>query len=327
MHFNEETVNKMRYYVGIDLGGTNIKAGVVDEEYRILGRGKKKTAVPRPAEEIMDAMAACADQAVKDAGLSWADIEAVGVGVPGTANEKTGVVEYANNLYFENVPMRDYLSQKLGKSVCITNDANAAALGEVLAGAAKGARDAVVVTLGTGVGGGIIIDGKLFSGFNYGGAELGHMGIQPGGRECTCGRRGCLEAYASATGLVKTTKEVMDQHPDSLMWELYRNNGERVSGRTAFQAAAQGDRAGQLAVDIYVSQLGYGLASIVNILAPQILVIGGGVSHEGENLLKPLIKEILPQLYVRDPQKQTRIVLATLGNDAGLIGAAFLSRQ
>ncbi|MBQ1237685.1 MAG: ROK family protein [Oscillospiraceae bacterium] len=317
----------MKYYVGIDLGGTNIKAGVVDEEYHILGRGKKKTSVPRPAEEIMDAMAECAEEAVKDAGLGWDDIEAVGVGVPGTANEKTGVVEYANNLYFKDVPMRDYLSEKLGKNVYITNDANAAALGEVLAGAAKGASDAVAITLGTGVGGGIIIDGKLFSGFNYGGAELGHMGIVVGGRECTCGRRGCLETYASATGLVKTTKEVMDQNPDSLMWEEFHKNGDHVSGRTAFLAAGRGDKAGQQVVDTYVAQLGYGLASIINILAPEIMVIGGGVSHEGENLLKPLVAEMLPQLYVRDPAKQTRIVLATLGNDAGLIGAAFLGKQ
>ncbi len=316
----------MGYYMGIDLGGTNIKAGVVDDAFRIIGRAKAKTGIPRPAEEVMDAMAECAKAAAADAGVPWEQIQQVGIGVPGTANEETGVVEYANNLLFENVPMREYLQKRLHKEIDITNDANAAALGEVLAGAARGASNAVAVTLGTGVGGGIIIDGRLFTGFHYGGAELGHMGIVLGGRKCTCGRRGCLEAYASATGLIRSTKEAMEAFPDSLMWELARENGGNVSGRTAFLAAGRGDAAAQAVVNDYIQHLGYGLASIINILAPEILVIGGGVSNEGENLLRPLVECVRPQLYIRTPEKQTRIVLATLGNDAGLIGAAFLSR-
>ena len=158
----------MGYYMGIDLGGTNIKAGVVDDAFRIIGRAKAKTGIPRPAEEVMDAMAECAKAAAADAGVPWEQIRQVGIGVPGTANEETGVVEYANNLLFENVPMREYLQKRLHKEIDITNDANAAALGEVLAGAARGASNAVAVTLGTGVGGGIIIDGRLFTGFHYG---------------------------------------------------------------------------------------------------------------------------------------------------------------
>ena len=316
----------MGYYMGIDLGGTNIKEGVVDDAFRIIGRAKAKTGIPRPAEEVMDAMAECAKAAAADAGVPWEQIRQVGIGVPGTANEETGVVEYANNLLFENVPMREYLQKRLHKEIDITNDANAAALGEVLAGAARGASNAVAVTLGTGVGGGIIIDGRLFTGFHYGGAELGHMGIVLGGRKCTCGRRGCLEAYASATGLIRSTKEAMEAFPDSLMWELARENGGNVSGRTAFLAAGRGDAAAQAVVNDYIQHLGYGLASIINILAPEILVIGGGVSNEGENLLRPLVECVRPQLYIRTPEKQTRIALATLGNDAGLIGAAFLSR-
>ena len=312
--------------MGIDLGGTNIKAGVVDDAFRIIGRAKAKTGIPRPAEEVMDAMAECAKAAAADAGVPWEQIRQVGIGVPGTANEETGVVEYANNLLFENVPMREYLQKRLHKEIDITNDANAAALGEVLAGAARGASNAVAVTLGTGVGGGIIIDGRLFTGFHYGGAELGHMGIVLGGRKCTCGRRGCLEAYASATGLIRSTKEAMEAFPDSLMWELARENGGNVSGRTAFLAAGRGDAAARAVVNDYIQHLGYGLASIINILAPEILVIGGGVSNEGENLLRPLVECVRPQLYIRTPEKQTRIALATLGNDAGLIGAAFLSR-
>ncbi len=316
----------MDFVLGIDLGGTNIKAGVVDENFQIIGRAKAKTGIPRPAEEIMDAMDQCARQAAADAGVSWEKISRVGIGVPGTIDEKAGVVEYANNLPFQNIPMREYLQKKLHKQIDITNDANAAALGEVLAGAAKGALNAVAVTLGTGVGGGIVLNGRLYTGLHYGGGELGHMGIQLGGRLCTCGRRGCLEAYTSATGLIRSTKEMMQAHPQSLMWKLAEQNGGKVSGRTAFLAAGQNDAAGQAVVDAYIEQLGYGIASIINILAPEILVIGGGVSHEGENLLRPLVECVRPQLYVRTPKNQTRIVLATLGNDAGLIGAAFLHR-
>lgn len=316
----------MDFVLGIDLGGTNIKAGVVDEDFHIIGRAKAKTGIPRPAEEIMDAMDQCARQAAQDAGVSWEKISRVGIGVPGTIDEKAGMVEYANNLPFRNVPMGEYLQKKLQKPIDITNDANAAALGEVLAGAAKGALNAVAVTLGTGVGGGIVLGGRLYTGLHYGGGELGHMGIQLGGRLCTCGRRGCLEAYTSATGLIRSTKEMMETHPQSLMWKLVEENGGKVSGRTAFLAAGQNDAAGQAVVDAYIEQLGYGIASIINILAPEILVIGGGVSHEGENLLRPLVECVRPQLYVRTPKNQTRIVLATLGNDAGLIGAAFLHR-
>lgn len=232
----------MGYYMGIDLGGTNIKAGVVDDAFRIIGRAKAKTGIPRPAEEVMDAMAECAKAAAADAGVPWEQIRQVGIGVPGTANEETGVVEYANNLLFENVPMREYLQKRLHKEIDITNDANAAALGEVLAGAARGASNAVAVTLGTGVGGGIVIDGRLFTGFHYGGAELGHMGIVLGGRKCTCGRRGCLEAYASATGLIRSTKEAMEAFPDSLMWELARENGRKCVRPNRFSGGGAGRR-------------------------------------------------------------------------------------
>lgn len=316
----------MSYYLGIDLGGTTIKTGVVDDQFQIIGRAKAKTGIPRPASQVMDSMAQCARDAVEDAGIRWEQIEYIGIGVPGTANETTGIIEYANNLGFENVPIRAYLEEKLNKRIYITNDANAAALGEALAGAAKGAQDAVTVTLGTGVGGGIVIGGKLFVGFHYAGAELGHMGIILGGRPCTCGRKGCLEAYASATGLILTTKEAMAECPESLMWSICGGHLLDVDGQTAFSAAQRGDAAAQKVVDTYIEQLGYGLASIINILAPEILVIGGGVSHQGESLLRPLTQVVRPQLYSKNPANQTRIVLATLGNDAGLIGAAFLGR-
>lgn len=316
----------MKYYIGIDLGGTNIAVGVVNEAYQIVGRAKLKTNIPRPAEEVCADMAKAARMAVEDAGLSMDDIEWVGVDTPGTVDTQTGMLIYANNLFFHNVPMGPYLSEALGKPVFIENDANAAAYGEALAGGAKGKKDVIVITLGTGVGGGVIIDGKIYAGFNHGGAELGHMAIVKGGRECTCGRKGCFEVYSSATGLITTTKEYMEKNKDSLMWKLCGGDINKVSGRTAFQAMKQGDKAGKACVDEYIEYMAYGLASIVNIFQPEVVCIGGGISKEGETLLAPLRELIAKEDYCRTSSKRVSIVAATLGNDAGIIGAAFLGR-
>ncbi|MGI5906648.1 MAG: ROK family protein [Candidatus Pararuminococcus gallinarum] len=316
----------MKYYVGIDLGGTNIAVGVVNEDYQIVGRAKLKTNVPRPAEEVFDDMVKAARMAVEDAGLTLEDIEWVGVDTPGTVDVETGYLIYANNLFFHNVPMGPYLSEKLGKPVYIENDANAAAYGEALAGGAKGKEDVIVITLGTGVGGGVIINGKIYAGFNHGGAELGHMAIVKDGRQCTCGRKGCFETYCSATGLITTTKEYMEKYKDSVMWELCGGNLDKVSGRTAFDAMRKGDQAGRECVDEYIAYMAYGLASIVNIFQPEVICIGGGISKEGETLLAPLRELVKAEDYCRTSKKRVKIVTATLGNDAGIIGAAFLGR-
>ncbi|MBC8569525.1 ROK family protein [Zongyangia hominis] len=316
----------MKYYIGIDLGGTNIAVGVVDENYNIVGRAKLKTNIPRPAEEVCADMAKASRMAVEDAGLTMDDIEWVGVDTPGTVDTETGMLIYANNLFFHNVPMGPYLSEALGKPVFIENDANAAAYGEALAGGAKGKQDVIVITLGTGVGGGVIIDGKIYAGFNHGGAELGHMAIVKGGRQCTCGRKGCFETYSSATGLINTTKKYMEKYKDSLMWKLCGGDLDKVSGRTAFQAMKQGDKAGKECVDEYIEYMAYGLASIVNIFQPEVVCIGGGISKEGETLLAPLRELIAKEDYCRTSKKRVSIVAATLGNDAGIIGAAFLGR-
>ncbi len=317
----------MKYYIGIDLGGTNIVAGVVDENYNIVSKASTKTNCPRPAEAIADDMAAMAIQAVKEAGLTMDDIQWVGVGTPGIANSETGIIEYSNNLGFKDTPMAEYIRRHIDKPVYIENDANAAAYGEYVAGAAKGARNAVCITLGTGVGGGIIIDGRIYAGSNFAGAEIGHTVINVDGPRCSCGRRGCFEVYSSATGLVRMTKEKMEVCPDSKMHEVTAERGGKVSARTAFDCMRMGDAAAKEVVDAYIRHLAAGITNTINIFQPDILCIGGGVCNEGDPLLLPMKELVAKEVYTRNSPKNTEIVIAKLGNDAGLIGAAFLGAE
>ena len=313
----------MKYYIGIDLGGTNIKAGVVSEKFEIVAKSSCKTDLPRPGEEICADMAKVGLEAVEAAGLTLADIEAVGIGTPGTANSETGVIEYSNNLGFLNFPVVELMKTHIDKPCYVENDANAAAYGEFIAGAAKGANDAVCITLGTGVGGGIIINKKIYSGFNFAGAEIGHTVINVDGPQCTCGRKGCFEVYSSATGLIRMTKEAMEKDPASLLHTESEENG-KVSARTAFNAMRKGDATAKQVVDDYIKYLACGIANTINIFQPDILCIGGGVCNEGDPLLLPLKKLVAKEVYTRNSDKNTEIVIAKLGNDAGIIGAAFL---
>lgn len=317
----------MDYYVGIDLGGTNIVAGVVDSNYKIIAKAKCKTNIPRPEAEICDSMAQVTLEAVNNAGLTIDDIKSIGIGVPGAVNPKTGVVEYAVNLFFHNWQLVKMMEDRLNKKVYIENDANAAAYGEFVAGALKNTSNAIAITLGTGIGGGIIINGKLYSGSNYAGGELGHMVIVHDGLQCQCGRKGCWEAYASASGLIKLTAKAINENPDkaAYMLELCENDLDKLSGRTAFNAKKAGDELGALVVDSYIKYLACGLINMINIFQPDVICIGGGISHEGENLTKPLNKIIESERYTKHNDTQTRICTALLGNDAGIIGAALLS--
>lgn len=316
----------MKYYIGIDLGGTNIKAGVVNENYEIIAKATTKTLLPRPAEEICADMAKVSLEAVEQAGLTLDDIESVGIGTPGTANSETGIIEYSNNLGFLNLPVVEIMQKHINKPVYVENDANAAAYGEYVAGAAKGANDAVCITLGTGVGGGIIINGKIYSGFNFAGAEIGHTVIDPNGPGCTCGRKGCFEVFSSATGLVRMTREAMLEDKASVMWQMNEEDG-KVSARTAFNAMRAGDRAGKAVVDKYIKYLACGITNTINIFQPDILCIGGGVCNEGDPLLLPLKELVAKEVYTKNSAKNTEIVIAKLGNDAGIIGAAFLGQD
>ena len=317
----------MKYYIGIDLGGTNIVAAVVDEDYKILTKASTKTNRPRPAEAIADDMAAMAIKAVQDAGLTMADIEWVGVGTPGIANSETGIIEYSNNLGFENTPMADLIRKHIDKPIYIENDANAAAYGEYVAGAAKGAKNAVCITLGTGVGGGIIIDGQIYAGSNFGGAEIGHTVISIDGPQCSCGRKGCFEVYSSATGLIRMTREAAEKDPSSVLARLYKEDGDHYSARHAFIAMREGDKSGKEVVDIYIKYLAAGITNVINIFQPDILCIGGGVCNEGDPLLLPLRELVSKEVYTRMLSSNTKIVIASLGNDAGIIGGALLGKQ
>lgn len=316
----------MAYYIGIDLGGTNIAAGVVDDAYRIAGKAQAPTGAFRPAEEIAEDMARVARTAMEDAGLSLEEIAWVGIGTPGTVHPAKGVVGLAANLGFHNTPLAELIQQRLQKPVYLENDANAAAYGELLGGAAKGLDSAVLMTLGTGIGGGIIINGKIYSGYNYKGAELGHLGMVYQGVPCTCGRRGCIEAYCSVTALIRLTREAMQLHASSKMWELAGNSLDRVNGRTSFDAMRAGDEAAKAVVDQYIDYLAYAASGIITLFQCQALVIGGGISKEGETLLGPLRERAYPQTFNYEPGNCTKILQAKLGNDAGIIGAALLGR-
>ncbi len=313
------------YRVGVDLGGTNIAVGVVDDNFNIIGRGKMKTNAPREAKAIFDDIATAIKMAVADANLKMHDIESIGIGTPGSVNKKLGMIDYANNLDFDHVPAKDLLSASLGMDkIYIDNDANCAALGEALAGAGKGKDSFVAITLGTGVGSGIVIDGKLVNGCNYAAGEMGHMVIDMDGEQCNCGRRGCWERYASATALIAQTKDAMKKDVNSIMWDLVEDNIFRVSGRTAFDAMRKGDATAKMVVDNYIRYVGVGLTNVINALQPDVICIGGGISHEKDNLLIPLRKHTHCNRYSIYAEKQTEICCAVLGNDAGIIGAALL---
>lgn len=313
------------YYIGIDLGGTNIAIGIVNEKGKLLIKRSIPTGAHRHADEIVKDMAGLCEELIGEYGITVDDIEYVGIATPGTADHNKGIVVYTNNLDFLNYPLADKFKQFLAvKNVLIENDANAAAKGEAECGAAKGYKHSVMITLGTGVGGGIIIDNKVYSGFNYAGAELGHTVIEAGGKPCTCGRKGCWEAYSSATGLINMTKEKLSETKDTIMWEMVDKDINRVTGRTAFDAMRKGDKAGKEVVDKYIYYLAAGITNMINIFQPEVLVIGGGVCNEKNYLTDPLKKIVDVEQYSRYSENKTEIKIAELGNDAGIIGAAML---
>ncbi|MBQ0038521.1 MAG: ROK family protein [Clostridiales bacterium] len=308
-------------YLGIDVGGTNLKGAVVTENGEIL----KEASCPTHADRGADAVADAISTLILDL-TCGEEIVGVGVGCPGTVDDERGEVIYSCNLNWIHYPLREKLKERTGYTVKLGNDANVAALGEALVGAAKGAQSAVILTLGTGVGGGVVIDGKLLQGYTGAASELGHMVIVDGGRKCGCGRMGCFEAYASAEALSRMTREAMAQHPESQMHRLAADYGA-VDGRVAFDAQAAGDAAGDAVVRQYIHYLAVGVANIVNLFFPEVIAISGGVAKQGERLLAPLRQEVSALEYgAAYTVKHPRIVGCTLGYQAGVIGAALLAK-
>lgn len=310
--------------IGIDLGGTNIAAGIVSDEYGIVARKSRPTRPDRGPDAVVGDIADMCRALAGEHGVSLKSVESVGVGSPGSVDPKTGVVIFSGNLQFRDTPLGGMLSSELGLPVCVGNDGNAAALGEVCAGAARGFDSALLVTVGTGIGGGIVLNRRIYDGFNGMAGEIGHMVIVEGGRQCTCGRLGCWEAYASASGLVTSAHQAMQEAPDSLMWEI-AGDIRRVDGRTPFEAMKRGDAAAKRVVDDFIRYLACGLANLIDILQPAVVCVGGGVSREGEALLAPLRKLTRRESYDVGG-RDCDIVAAALGNDAGIIGAAVLGK-
>ena len=319
------------YTIGVDLGGTNIAIGICNEKLEIIEKGSVPTKANRDGELIVKDMAELAERLLAKRGIKTSDVEYVGIAAPGSVNTDTGIIEYANNLPFLNFPIAKLFKKYLPiERIYVANDANAAALGEALAGAARGSKYSVMITLGTGVGGGVILDGKIFAGgANFAGTELGHTVIVAGGRPCSCGRLGCWEAYSSATALTKMTHEKMNELKlkgiSSLLFDEAEREG-KVSARTAFNAMKRGDEAGRELVDKYIFYLAEGITNMINIFQPEILTIGGGVCNEKEYLTKPLLAIVEKDQYTRNIANKTKIVTAKLGNDAGIIGAAGLGK-
>ncbi|MGI6494845.1 MAG: ROK family protein [Kiritimatiellia bacterium] len=310
----------MKLHLGIDIGGTNVVAGIVAEDGRILRKESFATRAPRDAASLCDDMADACRRLASAEGAPLAAFRKIGVGCPGLLSG--GTVNLATNLGFRNVPLASLLTERTGLPTFVLNDANAAAYGELVAGCGRGASSLVAVTIGTGIGGGIMIRRRIYEGFNGQGAEVGHMVVEPDGRPCSCGYRGCFEAYCSATALVRDTREAMALHLDSAMWELCGGDLRKVDGRTAFEGMRRGDDAARAVVDSFIQHLSRGISNLVILLQPEVLCIGGSISAEGETLLAPLRELVARRTLFTEGDKATRIVAAELAGDAGLIGAA-----
>lgn len=312
------------YRIGVDLGGTNIVAGVIDESKHIVSQISAKTPIGGSYKDIVKEIYSTVMLAIEKAGIDITVIDKIGVCSPGTVNTDTGIVEFAGNLKFHNVPLKMELEKYFKSPISISNDGDAMTYGEFIAGAGKDKNSFVAVVLGTGVGGAVIIDKKLISGTNYAIGELGHMVISADGEQCNCGRKGCFEAYASATALIRQTRQAMEADKDSIMWQLIEGNIKNITAKTAFDAAKLNDVTAKNVVDNYVKYLSCGITNLINIFQPEVLCIAGGVSNEGDYLLKPLTEIVKRERYSKYSVKQTEICTAVLGGSAAIIGAAYI---
>jgi glucokinase len=313
-------------FIGIDLGGSHIGGALVDLDGKIFFKANIENKVGRPQELILSDMIELCKEIINKSGVKIEEIRTIGIGSPGTCDNKRGIIVYDNKLNFCNAPVRAEFEKHFDIPIYIDNDANCAALAESVFGAAKGFGCSITITLGTGVGGGIIIDGKVFSGFNFAGSELGHSIIVVDGEQCTCGRKGCWERYASATGLIALAVKAIEKDDESMILSIVGGDISKIDGEVIFNAAKKGDATAKNIVSEYMKYLAEGIANIINIIMPEVLVIGGGVSKQGNYLLEPLIELVNQKIYVRGDTPKTQLKIAEMENDAGMIGAAMLGR-
>ncbi len=317
-----------QYKIGVDLGGTKIAVGLLNSDNKIIDTVSAPTNLPRPMDEVENSIAdLCFQIALKNNIDFKNDIKWVGIGTPGSVNSELGIVHFNANFNYHNWQLEHNMHKLLNCKVYIENDANAAAYGEYIEGSAKNAKIAVAITLGTGIGGGIILNGKIYSGFNFCGAELGHIVIVKNGRECMCGRKGCWEKYASASALVQDTQIAMLKNKINVMWDIAENDILKVNAKTAFDGLRANDELAIKVVNNFIEYVACGITNVINIFQPEIICIGGGVSKEGDTLLKPLQAYVDKEDYSRNNAKRTKIVVAKLRNDAGIMGAACLGDQ
>ena len=313
-------------YIGIDVGGTGIKIGLVNEEGQLIHQGETPTLVGRPYQEIIADMGHCALKVLEEAKLTVDDVHSVGIGIPGIADAKTGNVIFCTNMGWKDVPLRSELQKYINKPVFIDNDATVAGFAESVAGVSTGTSSSVFLTLGTGVGGGIVINGRPWSGFHGVGSEIGHIPMDIGGIPCTCGNEGCLERYCSATAIIRMGKQILQQHPESLMMEMVGGDPEKLNAKIVFDAARELDNAAMKVFTTYVDYLAKACYTIIAFLDPEVIVLGGGVSKAGAFLLDA-VRARVPKYLLFKTLPYSRIELARLGADAGMIGAAMLGKH
>lgn len=309
-------------YIGIDVGGTGLKAGVVDEQGKIIAKADCPTGVERGHEAVIADMAQLAIRAVEKAGVPMDEVQSVGIGIPGIQDPVRQIVPFCTNLYWHEVPLVQLMQKVIDKPIFVGNDATVAGLAESVAGVSAGISNSVFLTIGTGIGAGIVQNGKVYDGVHGVGSELGHMIICVDGELCTCGNRGCWERYASATALINMGKKAVAEHPESL---INKDGADAITAKTVIDAAKAGDPVALQVYEKYIYYLCAGLVSIINFIDPEMIVIGGGVSAAGDFLLNA-IRAKLPSMVFYKTMPYAKIELATLGNDAGMIGAAMLGR-
>lgn len=310
-------------YIGIDIGGTNLKAGLVNDEGSILAMEKRKIAEVSDQKALVEALVALTQSLTERGGLTPEQIRSVGVGVPGAVEIHSGAVLYTCNLPLRNVPLRKLFHRYLPYPLYVENDANCAALAEYYAGAGMGSKRFVTITLGTGVGAGILHNGQIYHGANGMAGEVGHMSIVYHGEPCPCGRRGCWERYASASALTRETKAAMQANKNTIMWKMTQDI-DHVNAKLAFDAAAKGDETARKVIDSWIEYVGVGIANVINTFEPEVICIGGGVSNQGEVLLAPVRAYAENETRNITTGKFPVICACQLHNDAGVIGAAAL---